>query len=439
MKQANDIRTENLLLTQSCADTYWSQHSELSTFLNHFEQQLADLHPRSTTREHIEREKSKFTQLTQDFTSHEQNFKELLEQQSSQLLALISTNPEESEDIQRSVNELAQEWTRVQSNLTHCQNELDQAMIESAEFNSKLERVSTWFDDTSFNPSTETNDEFDRIRTFKEHLDCKYLDIVHLKQDYTEIEQQKHDPTDVDQKDQEAEKTNLVEQQLNNIDTKWSQLNDKVQEHKTLVYETALRQNRVGDVISDITRSLNDCASKFAVLNNASSDDMKNIEISIAKLRILLNDIELISYDIEQLKQSSVDDPQAVVSINQQWEDLLKQATDKYNSFEMKLDQLKSKQKTIDQIYHELDLIDKQVNESSIATKFPSLVERLEQIESEIHRQFAQENNPDIDALKSKIFFSKKPSPHLVNRTFNRCQTTNLIQRSRIDGISSFD
>lgn len=409
MKQANDIRTENLLLTQSCADTYWSQHTELSTFLNHLEQQVADIHPRSATREHIEREKTKFTQLTQDFTSHEQTFKELLEQQSSQLLALISTNPEESEDIQRSVNELNEEWSRIQSNLQQRQNEFDQAMIESAEFNSKLEKVSTWFDDTSFSPSTETNDEFDRIRTFKEHLDCKYLDIAHLKQDYTEIEQQqqKHDSPTVEHKIQEEEKTNLVEQQLNNIDAKWTQLNEKVQEHKTLVYETALRQNRVGDVISDITRSLNDCASKFAVLNNASSEmnenDMKSIEISIAKLRILLNDIELISYDIEQLKQSSIDDPQAIVSINQQWEDLLKQATEKYQSFEKKLDQLKSKQKTIDQIYHELDLIDKQVNESSIATKFPSLVERLEQIEAEIHREFSQENNSDIDALKSKI------------------------------------
>ena len=177
---------------------------------------------------------------------------------------------------------------------------------------------------------------------------------------------------------------------------------------KTIVYETALRQNRVGDVIADINRSLNECSSKLSVLNNNSSEmtlnDMKPIEISIAKLRILLNDIELVSYDIEQLKQSSAsDDQQAIVSINQQWEDLLKQATEKYNYLEKKLEQMKLKQKTIDRIYHELDYIDKQVNESTINTKFPLLVERLEYIEGEIQKEFTDESNPEIEALKSKF------------------------------------
>jgi DNA repair exonuclease SbcCD ATPase subunit len=231
MKQANDIRTENLLLTQTCADTYWSQHNELSTFLNHIEKELTEIRPRSTSREHIKREKEKYNQLVNDFSNNEMKFKEILEQHSSQLLALISNNSQESEDIQRSVNELGQEWNRIQSNFQNCQNELEQAMIESAEFNSKLERVSTWFDDTSFNTNTETNNnEFDRIRTFKEHLDCKYLDIVHLKQDYTDIEQSKQQNIDETIKSDEHEKTNLVEQQLSNIDSKWTQLNDQIQE-----------------------------------------------------------------------------------------------------------------------------------------------------------------------------------------------------------------
>ena len=412
MKQANDIRTENLLLTQTCADTYWSQHNELTSFLNQLDKELAEIRPRSTSREHIEREKKKFNQLADHFVNNEMKFKEILEQHSSHLLALISANPDESEHIQQSVNGLEQEWTRLQSNMHHCRNELDQAMIESAEFNSKLERVSTWFDDTSFSSSTDPNNEFDRIRTFKEHLDCKYLDIVNLKQDYTDIEQQKQQQQQQQQQKTDVEKTNLVEEQLMNIDSKWTQLNEQIQEHKTLVYETALRQNRIGDVISDITRSLDDCSSKFSVLNTNSSEidvnDMKQIEISIAKLRILLNDIELISYDIEQLKPSSTDDPQSIVSINNQWEELLKQATEKYNYLENKLEQLKLKQKTIDQIYRELDQIDKQVNESNITTKFPLLVERLEYIEVEITKQFSNENNSEIEALKKRLIDVKQ-------------------------------
>jgi chromosome segregation ATPase len=232
MKQANDIRTENLLLTQTCANTYWSQHTELSTFLTNLEKQLLEIRPRSTSREHIEREKAKYNQIANDLSTNQIKFKEILEQHSSYLLALIANNPEESEDIQRSINELESEWNRIENNLKTCQNELEQAMIESAEFNSKLERVSTWFDDTSFPITTENQNEFERIRTFKEHLDCKYLDIVNLKQDYTDIEQHKQQRIDgsIKHDAEENEKTNLVEEQLIHIDSKWTQLNDQIQE-----------------------------------------------------------------------------------------------------------------------------------------------------------------------------------------------------------------
>jgi DNA repair exonuclease SbcCD ATPase subunit len=227
MKQANDIRTENLVLTQACANTYWSEHNELSTFLNNIEKELSQIRPRSTSREHIEREKDKYNQLSTEFLNNQIKFQEILQEHGSHLLTLISNNPEESEEIQQSLTELEQEWNNIQTNFQSCRNELEQAMIESAEFNSKLERVSTWFDDTSFPTTIENNNEFERIRTFKEHLDCKYLDIVNLKQDYTDIEQHKQN----DERDtEENEKTNLIEEQLVNIDSKWTQLNGKIQE-----------------------------------------------------------------------------------------------------------------------------------------------------------------------------------------------------------------
>ncbi|CAF1587078.1 unnamed protein product [Rotaria magnacalcarata] len=419
MKQANDIRTENLLLAQTCANTFWSEHGEISSFLNNISKQLSQIRPRSTSREHIEHEKEKFNQVINDFSNYETKFKEILEQHGSILLTLVANNPEEAEEVQHSLNELEQEWNRTETNLNTCQNQLEQAMIESAEFNSKLERVSTWFDDTTIPISVEDNDEFERIRVFKEHLDCKYLDIINLKQDYTDIEQHKQqtDGTTIeDNKNniKEKEKTNIVELQLDNIDSKWTHLNDKIHEHKTLIYETALRQNRVDDVVTDINRSLDNCSSKLSVLINCSSDanlnDIKPIEISIAKLRILLNDIELISYDIEQLKHNSLEDKISISSINNRWEELLKQATDKYNYLENKLEYMKLKQKTIDNIYNELDLIDNQVNDSTINTKFPLLVERLEFIEEEINRELSNDddNNQQIEELKKRLIDVKQ-------------------------------
>jgi len=125
---------------------------------------------------------------------------------------------------------------------------------------------------------------------------------------------------------------------------------------------------------------------------------MKQIEIFIAKFRILLNDIELISYDIEQLKQSDYEDKQSILLINNRWEELLKQTNEKYHSLENQFEQMKFKQKLFDQIYHELNLIDKQVNESTINTKFALIIEHLENIEQQINKEFTDDNNE----LKSK-------------------------------------
>jgi hypothetical protein len=166
---------------------------------------------------------------------------------------------------------------------------------------------------------------------------------------------------------------------------------------KTLIYETALRQNRIGDVIADISQSLDSCTLKLSILTaNLSDNDMKQIEIFIAKFRILLNDIELISYDIEQLKQSDYEDKQSVLLINNRWEELLKQTNEKYHFLENQFEKMKFKQKLFDQIYHELNLIDQQVYESTLNTKFTLLIERLEQLEQQINKEFTDDNNNEL-------------------------------------------
>jgi dystonin len=140
---------------------------------------------------------------------------------------------------------------------------------------------------------------------------------------------------------------------------------------------------------------------------------VKEIEIYIAKFRILLNDIELISYDIGQLNQNDYEDKQTVLLINNRWEDLIKQTNEKYHLLETKLEQIKLKQKLIEQISNELYLIDQQVNQSTINTKFPLLIEHLEHLEQQIDKECPE--------LKSKhqreisFYFSHFFSANLID------------------------
>ena len=176
---------------------------------------------------------------------------------------------------------------------------------------------------------------------------------------------------------------------------------------KTLTYETTLRQNRNGDVVQDITQSLDTCATKLSLITNNSNDinrnNVKQIEIFIVKLRMLLNDIELISFDIEQLKQSNYEDKQSVMSISNRWRELLKKANEKYRFFQNKLRKIKLTRKLIEQAYNELNLTEKQINESTINIKFTLPVECLERIEEEVDKELT-----DNDCKQIKEFISKQ-------------------------------
>ncbi|CAF4590423.1 unnamed protein product, partial [Rotaria sp. Silwood2] len=167
MKQTNDLREENLLLTQVCANKFWSEYNELSTILNNISQQLSQIRPRSTSRQYLENEQEKYNQLVKDFSNNEIKYQEILQKYGLQLLTLISDNQQETDDIHRCLYELVQQWNQLQTDLNICQQELKQSMIKSDELNAKLENVSTWFDDkSSFTTNIETNNEFEHIRTF---------------------------------------------------------------------------------------------------------------------------------------------------------------------------------------------------------------------------------------------------------------------------------
>ena len=239
MKQANDLRDENLVLTQSCAERFWSMRDDLMIFLHDTSEQLREIHPTSTSREHIEREQEKYQHLSNAVSQQRMKFDELMDQDSVQLLTLIDHNPEDSAVIYHSLDELKEQWNRVQTDLQACEQELTQAIMKLTTFNAQLERVTTWLDDASFTTATttspegqENHDELERIHHFKERLDGKYLDIVHLKQDYTAIEPSKQHTINATSSSPPGivDKGKVVEDQLTDIDSKWSQLNGRIQE-----------------------------------------------------------------------------------------------------------------------------------------------------------------------------------------------------------------
>ncbi|CAF0917768.1 unnamed protein product, partial [Didymodactylos carnosus] len=293
----------------------------------------------------------------------------------------LCQNDLDKDDIHRSIKELDHEWSDIKLKLDNCQLELETSMTKSIEFNKKLDNVSIWFDNIEqLAPFLRQDDEsqlivdesFEQIRTAKDHLDCKYLDIIHLQQDYTDILQKRSDDDYLPEIQMKQE--NIIHEQLSSIDAKWNQINEQIQERKTLLYETALNNQRISLVINDIYSSLTDCDSKVSKIGaNGIVGDVKKLEMDISKLKMLINDIELISYDIEQLKETvnlsqndnrheNIDDiQQSIVDITRKWDTLLKRSIEKYRLLELYLQQIQSIRDNLELLDKDLDNLNKRI------------------------------------------------------------------------------
>lgn len=171
-----------------------------------------------------------------------------------------------------------------------------------------------------------------------------------------------------------------------------------------MIYERALRQNRVNDVVADVNCSLENCSTKLEKLNDEIEkidfDDMKQIEFSMTKLRLLLNDIDLISYDIEQIEAISDEQQTANEKIEQRWANLRSQAAEKYRT----LEEIKSKRLFTDQIEQRLKNIEESLSQSTLATKFSILIDRLKQIEEDFDILKQDEFAQDFLDLRERVF-----------------------------------
>jgi chromosome segregation ATPase len=227
MKQAVDRREDNLVLIQTCAERFWIAHQELLAFIDDSFQRLTRIDSDSKSCEDCQR-------LRHDLSERHDKFKDIFEQHSAHLLELITSNENESNDIRRCLDELRHEWNRLQVDVQTCEDELERAGQQWTLFNTQLKLVTNWFDDVSLTSEpvrAETTDELERIRSFKEHLDCKYLDLVHLKQDYQYIDMLHLSAVDNSNCSCSDQVLSLhVEDQLNTIDCKWTQLNGRLQE-----------------------------------------------------------------------------------------------------------------------------------------------------------------------------------------------------------------
>lgn len=103
----------------------------------------------------------------------------------------------------------------------------------------------------------------------------------------------------------------------------------------------------------------------------------------LGKFRLLLNEIQMISFDLEQLKENSEENPETINKVNQRWEKL-------FNEVKEKFDRLRSKQQFIEDIVVQLDQIDDELSKCSIYTKFSPLIERLEQLAQQIEPKKTQ-------------------------------------------------
>lgn len=171
-------------------------------------------------------------------------------------------------------------------------------------------------------------------------------------------------------------------------------INEKIREQKTFIYEQTVHPNLLTEILS----ALDKCSSRFSELNNeVEPKERKAMGVFLGKFRSLLNEIQMISFDLEQLKDNDKENPDTIVKVNQRWEKL-------FNEVKEKFDRMKAKQNFIEDFVSQLDQIDEEISKSSIYTKFSPLIERLEQLGRQIEPKKTQNEFKEYFQRFSEVF-----------------------------------
>lgn len=134
MRQTNDLREDQLFLIQTLAERFSLSYQRFINFVNRMTDELAQRIPDGN----LDDEEIQFQHLVRTISQERKAFETFLTNETLQLLTLIATNRDETEEIHRDIDQLKQMWNRLDNEVKLCEKRFYEANLTSKIVNEKI-------------------------------------------------------------------------------------------------------------------------------------------------------------------------------------------------------------------------------------------------------------------------------------------------------------
>ncbi|XP_011502771.1 PREDICTED: dystonin [Ceratosolen solmsi marchali] len=387
------------------AERFWSELSGVMLTLAELQDALASQAPPAAQPIAIERQQVALHEIRQEIDQTKPDVEQV--RQSGQELMGLCGEPDKPE-VRKHIEDLDQAWDNVTALYARREENLIDAMEKAMEFHGTLDDLHTFLKEAEKNfvhmgalgsDIDEIKKQIKELAQFKAEVDPRMVKVEALNRQATELTERTS-----------SEQAQAIKEPLGIVNRRWDELLRGVVERQRLLENALLRLGQFQHALDELLVWIDRTDRTLNELRPVAGDS-QIIEVELAKLKVLVNDIQAHQTSVDTLNDAGrqlIEDGKDTVeasttteklsTLNRRWRDLLQCAADKQRELEDVLREAQSFTAEIQDLLSWLGDVDNAIVASKPVGGLPETAsEQLERF-MELYNELEQ-NRPKVETV----------------------------------------
>ena len=294
VKVISEDRTKLLEETLVYSENFWSDAHDINDIINDLEDRVKLIENEAVAMDpdSLNEQQQLHEHILREINGTEEHV-DLVKTTGEKLITLCG-KPDQAE-IQKTVEEIDSSWDRVKQMVRDREEELQDTFGKACDFQQQLIDVLEWINtqqekfsnlDSNYAPgdSKTIRYQINLLHEFKEQIDPKQLDVQLLNQQFSDL------MTNI-KTNQSLEVLEALQEPLQNANREWKRLQNSIVEKKSSLQNALLSMGRFHEALEETLKWLNGANSSLDDICVTDLNEVKLIDIELARLKVLQNDI----------------------------------------------------------------------------------------------------------------------------------------------------
>ncbi|XP_063369716.1 dystonin [Cydia amplana] len=421
VQKATSDRGHSLDSALEVARKFWQQLDALMATLAELEDTLTAQPPPAAQPRAIQAQQVALQEIRHEI-DHTKPEVEKVRKTGSHLMSLCG-EPDKPE-VKKHMEDLDSAWDNVTALYARREENLIDAMEKAMEFHDTLQNLQEFLD--------KAEDKFSRMGALGSDIDAVKRQISQLAAFKQEVDPHMVKVEALNRQAQEltertsSEQANAIKQPLTEVNTRWSALLRGMVERQQQLERALLRLGQLQHALQELLAWINHTSDTLDTLKPVAGDP-QILEVELAKLKVLVNDIAAHQASVDTLNDAGAqivqqgtgtdeasETAEKLNTLNRKWRDLQKKARDRQSELEDALREAQSFNAEIGDLLSWLSEVDGVIGASKPVGGLPETAsEQLERF-MEVYNEI-EANRPKVEAVLQQgqeyLRRQEKPNP----------------------------